>query len=450
MSHLGKIEKKHQYSRECENFFDTFVTELFVLSYLNHINKETMNTNDFSKTINNLISKDELEQAISMLSKLLQNSPKLDEIILNSGRLNALKRQIRLGVVDFNEMNVERNRIRAALLSFSGEIQETIEDFPNIKREVEQIPEAKILGKNIQTHSGTGDNNQYVGGTVHGNQHGHTIIGRDNQIVDVGLDRAVGAMGKEVSKATSTTINLAIKILVIGGILLGILLYFSYQSEQKSQEESKIQEYNESVSRLKNDILNLKRNYPNSPIQTLSDFDNFKIVNTVESDRRKEFTVSFTNSSVSNEKFAGKMILTYTCGDDDIFIKNFILSEYKDISSSPIFKEQPTRQKQTEIIQSQEQTSSLVVPEDQSLELVKLLAGVDANYVGIILNKTGLNIRDAQSVTNSNVLATIPPNERILVKKIGNTDVVNGNTDFWYWVEYNGIKGWAWGKWIKF
>jgi hypothetical protein len=36
------------------------------------------------------------------------------------------------------------------------------------------------------------------------------------------------------------------------------------------------------------------------------------------------------------------------------------------------------------------------------------------------------------------------------VKKIGNTDVVNGNTDFWYWVEYNGIKGWAWGKWIKF
>jgi hypothetical protein len=144
------------------------------------------------------------------------------------------------------------------------------------------------------------------------------------------------------------------------------------------------------------------------------------------------------------------MILTYTCGDDDIFIKNFILSEYKDISSSPIFKEQPTRQKQTEIIQSQEQTSSLVVPEDQSLELVKLLAGVDANYVGIILNKTGLNIRDAQSVTNSNVLATIPPNERILVKKIGNTDVVNGNTDFWYWVEYNGIKGWAWGKWIKF
>lgn len=409
-----------------------------------------MNTNDFSKTISNLISKDELEQAISLLSKLLKNSPKLDEIILNSGRLSDLKKQIRMGVVDFSTANIERSRIRAALLSFAGEIEETIEDFPIVKREIEQMPEERILGRNTQTHSGTGDNNQYVGGTTYGDHHGHTIIGRGNQVVDVGLDRAVGAMGKEVSKATSTTINLAIKILVIGGILLGILLYFSYQSEQKSQEESKIQEYNESVSRLKNDILNLKNNYPNSPIQTLSDFDNFKIVNTVESDRRKEFTVSFTNSSVSNEKFAGKMILTYTCGDDDFFIKNFILSEYKDISSSPIFKDQQTRQKQPEIIQSQKQTSSLVVPEDQSLELVKLLAGVDANYVGIILNKTGLNIRDAQSVTNSNVLATIPPNERILVKKIGNTDVVNGNTDFWYWVEYNGIEGWAWGKWIKF
>jgi Effector-associated domain 11 len=412
-----------------------------------------MNTNDFSKTISNLISKDELEQAIGLLSKLLKNSPKLDEIILNSGRLSDLKKQIRMGVVDFSTANIERNRIRAALLSFAGEIEETIEDFPIVKREVEQIPEERILGRNTQTHSGTGDNNQYVGGTIHGDHHGHTIIGRGNQVVDVGLDRAVGAMGKEVSKATSTTINLAIKILVIGGILLGILFYFSYKSEQKSQEETRTQEYNESVGRLKNDILNLKKNYPNSPIQTMSDFDNFKIVNTVESDRRREFTVSFTNSSVSTEKFSGKMILTYTCGEDEVFFKNFNLSEYKDISATPIFKGQPKQQKQAEIVSNlvpnQEQTSSLEVPEDQSVELVKLMAGVEANYIGVILNKTGLNIRDAQNITTSTVLATMPYNARVLVKRKGEADVINGTAHHWCWVEYNGIEGWAWGKWIQ-
>ena len=157
-----------------------------------------MKTQDFSKTMSSLIAKDELEQAIGMLSKLLENSPKLDEVILQSGRLSDIKKQIRLGIVDFNEVHIERNRIRAALLSFVGEIEETIEDFPNIKREVEQIPEAKVLTRYSQKHSGTGDNNQFIGGTVHGNHYGHTIQGQGNQLVDVGLDRAVGAMGKRI------------------------------------------------------------------------------------------------------------------------------------------------------------------------------------------------------------------------------------------------------------
>jgi hypothetical protein len=412
-----------------------------------------MNTNDFSKTMSNLIAKDELEQAIDMLSKLLKNSPKLDEVILQSGRLSDIKKQIRLGVVNFNEANTERNRIRAALMSFVGEIEETMEDHPSIKREVEQIPEAKILVKNVQKHSGSGDNNQYIGGTVHGNNYGHTIQGQGNQFVDVGLDRAVDAMGKEVSKATTTTINLAVKILIVAAILLSVLGYFWYKNEQNIQKESEIQTYNQAVSRLKNDIVNLKSKYPNSPIQTLSDFDNFKIDNFVEAERRKEYTVSFTNSKVSNSSFSGKMILTYVCGDNDIFFKDFNLSEFKDISAKTIFKEKQKQENRTSPLNNfdsnQENTATLVRPADQSGELLKLMAGFEANYVGIITNKNGLNIRDAQSLTNSNVLTTIPYNAQVLVKKIGQPDVINGNTNYWALAEYNGVEGWIWMFWVN-
>jgi Effector-associated domain 11 len=411
-----------------------------------------MNTNDFSKTMSSLIAKDELEQAITMLSKLLHNSPKLDEVILQSGRLSDIKKQIRLGVVNFNEANVERNRIRAALLSFVGEIEETMEDHPSIKREVEQIPEAKILVKNIQKHSGTGDNNQYIGGTVHGNNYGHTIQGQGNQFVDVGLDRAVDAMGKEVSKATSTTINLAVKILVVAAILLSVLGYFWYQNEQKIEKESEIQIYNLAVSRLKNDIVNLKTNYPNSPIQTLSDFDNFKIDNFVEAERRKEYTVSFTNSKVSNGSFSGKMILTYVCGHNDIFFKDFNLLEFKDISTKTIFREKQKQENPNSTInnlsENQQDVSNLVRPANQSAELLKLMSGLETNYVGIITNKTGLNIRDAQSVTNGKVLTTIPYNSLVLIKKLGQTDVINGNSNYWCWAEYNGVEGWIWMFWV--
>ncbi|HPI28831.1 MAG TPA: hypothetical protein PLS75_10170 [Candidatus Marinimicrobia bacterium] len=403
--------------------------------------------------MSNLIAKDELEQAISMLSNLLQNSPKLDEVILQSGRLNDIKKQIRLGIVDFNKVHIERNRIRAALLSFVGEIEETMEDHPVIKQEVEQIPEAKILVKYTQKHSGTGDNHQYIGGTVHGNHYGHTIQGQGNQLVDVGLDRAVGAVGKEVSKATSTTINLAVKILVIGGIIVSALLYFSYQTEQENNKESEIKSYNETVARLKSDIVNLRNEYPDSPIQTLSDFDNFKIDNTIESERRKEYTVSFKNSEVSNNSFTGRMILSYVCGDDDVFFKNFTLSEFKDISKNPIFianrKPAPEPEKDRNKAPDPLPVAQLDVPADQSEEMLKLLAGLEGYYVGVISHPTGLNIRDAPSVTNSNVLIAVPYNAHVVVRKLGKRDVINENANYWCWVEYNGVAGWAWMRWIN-
>ena len=87
---------------------------------------------------------------------------------------------------------------------------------------------------------------------------------------------------------------------------------------------------------------------------------------------------------------------------------------------------------------------------DQAEELLKLMQGESAHAVGQIMMQSGLNIRDSPNVSNSSVLTTIPYNARIIARRLGPADNINGNMDFWVWVEYKGYEGWAWSHWIQF
>lgn len=92
-------------------------------------------TNAFIKSIGELIGKDDLALAIQKLYALLKDSPKLDEAILQSARYNDVLKQIRLGVVDFEQANLTKNQIRYALLDLVHEI-EIQENEPNIQSEI--------------------------------------------------------------------------------------------------------------------------------------------------------------------------------------------------------------------------------------------------------------------------------------------------------------------------
>ncbi|MBC7778141.1 MAG: hypothetical protein H7246_22100 [Phycisphaerae bacterium] len=74
--------------------------------------------------IRELISRDELPAALEQLRNLLDNSPKLDEAILQSGRFQYIRRQIRLGVVSHAEATLTQNQIRFGLLDLLNEIEE--------------------------------------------------------------------------------------------------------------------------------------------------------------------------------------------------------------------------------------------------------------------------------------------------------------------------------------
>lgn len=84
----------------------------------------------FINDIKKLIAQNELNAALLQLQALLENSPKLDEAIHQSGRFQAIRKQIRLGVVSHAEATLAENQIRVALLELLLEIEENTKENP--------------------------------------------------------------------------------------------------------------------------------------------------------------------------------------------------------------------------------------------------------------------------------------------------------------------------------
>lgn len=90
----------------------------------------------FCDQVRQLIAKDDLPRAITLLRDLLKNSPKLDEAIIQSARLSDVSRQIRLGTVSADQANQDKNQIRAGLLELLNEIETREQSLPEVQAEV--------------------------------------------------------------------------------------------------------------------------------------------------------------------------------------------------------------------------------------------------------------------------------------------------------------------------
>ncbi len=82
-----------------------------------------MDTKTFLSNIRDLIARDDLAAALLQLRALLENSPKLDETLLQSARFHDIRKQIRLGMVSHAEANLTQNQIRGGLLELLREIE---------------------------------------------------------------------------------------------------------------------------------------------------------------------------------------------------------------------------------------------------------------------------------------------------------------------------------------
>lgn len=116
-----------------------------------------MNVKSYLESIRELIGKDELAKAIESLSNLLRNSPKLDEMIIQSAKYNEVQKQIRQGVVVSDNANMTKNKIRLALLEIMEEIENQSDMIPKIQKELEAINE-NVFPTSNQSHYGVGDN----------------------------------------------------------------------------------------------------------------------------------------------------------------------------------------------------------------------------------------------------------------------------------------------------
>jgi len=117
-----------------------------------------MEINNLTEQIGNLIANDDLPKAISLLKKLLEKSPKLDEAILQSARFSDISKQIRLGIVDFEQASIAKNKIRFAVLDLLRDVEESIESSSEIRIEVGKFEEENTQPTIKQTHYGSGDN----------------------------------------------------------------------------------------------------------------------------------------------------------------------------------------------------------------------------------------------------------------------------------------------------
>ena len=122
----------------------------------------------FFDLFRDLIAHDELPTALEKLRTLLENSPKLDEVLLQSGRFHDIRKQIRLGVLSHAEANLTQNQIRAGLLELLREIEESTAesssqpDAAMLRAEMEHAISI-VNSKNVVTGTITASGDVHIG-----------------------------------------------------------------------------------------------------------------------------------------------------------------------------------------------------------------------------------------------------------------------------------------------
>lgn len=170
----------------------------------------------FAAHIRELIAAGDLQAALDQLQSLLQNSPRLDEVIMQSARFQDIRREIRLGVVDHEQASLTKNQIKAGVLDLLREIETQETTVPVVREEMERFVTMQINGKNIVT------GNISAGGNV--------IIGDTNTRIERQVNMGAGGTYVERQHVTRADDNRSryLKYAIFGFALPGLFLFLLY------------------------------------------------------------------------------------------------------------------------------------------------------------------------------------------------------------------------------
>lgn len=111
---------------------------------------------NFGEQVFQLVAKDRIPEAITVLRESLPTGSRLLDAVAQSGRYTDLMRQVHAGTLSAEAADLQKNKIRMAILNLAGLVDEVVDEHPEL------APSPPSIGTQInQQHSGTGDN---VGG----------------------------------------------------------------------------------------------------------------------------------------------------------------------------------------------------------------------------------------------------------------------------------------------
>ncbi len=121
-----------------------------------------MASKTYLSQIRQLIAQDELPAALQQLHDLLEDSPKLNEVIHQTGRFTDIQKHMRLGTLSFEQGTVSRNQISIALLDLLDEITRQGQH-QSIKAEIEKHHIAIQHSKNVLNDSSINARDVHIG-----------------------------------------------------------------------------------------------------------------------------------------------------------------------------------------------------------------------------------------------------------------------------------------------
>lgn len=107
-----------------------------------------MNADTFLSALRQLVAQDKLDEALSQLNSLLENSPLLNDALQLAGRFAGIRKQVSLGTVSHADATLNQNQIRAGLLDLIQEIETQQATQPAIQKEIGRAVAGKTIIQN--------------------------------------------------------------------------------------------------------------------------------------------------------------------------------------------------------------------------------------------------------------------------------------------------------------
>ncbi|MEM7374537.1 MAG: S-4TM family putative pore-forming effector [Bacteroidota bacterium] len=94
---------------------------------------------DFTNRLLELVGKDQIDDTIKILQQLFKNSPTYTELILHSARYHSIIKDVHLGLLNPQESQGEKTKIRQALIYMINELKENVQNDRTLITEIESF-----------------------------------------------------------------------------------------------------------------------------------------------------------------------------------------------------------------------------------------------------------------------------------------------------------------------